>query len=80
MGGTINWPFDHNGLAQQTVTTGNCNMSIYDHWPWPAQTQTVYYPYQQIQSSPQFCYGDVHVFPCPHCDKCKCGKATVKRK
>lgn len=30
-------------------------------WPWPvAQTE---------------CSGDIHVFPCPHCNKCKCGKA-----
>lgn len=28
---------------------------------------------------PQSCADDVHVFPCPHCDKCKCGAATVKR-
>lgn len=26
------------------------------------------------------CHGDVHYFPCPHCDKCKCGKATLKNK
>ena len=39
-------------------------------------------PYQQIQpfpNPPSLCFGDVHVFPCPHCEKCKCGKATVRR-
>jgi hypothetical protein len=73
MGGLTNGPFD-NGMAQMITTGGT--MPIYDQWPWQ---QTVYYPYQQFQSPPAFCSGDVHVFPCPHCDKCKCGKATVKR-
>ncbi len=21
--------------------------------------------------------GDVHIFPCPHCRRCRCGKATL---
>lgn len=41
----------------------------WDPWAW-ASTHT----YQ-----PTVCTGETHVFPCPHCDKCKCGQATVKR-
>lgn len=25
--------------------------------------------------APTDCCGDIHVFPCPHCNRCKCGKA-----
>jgi hypothetical protein len=41
-------------------STGNYYIS-----PW---AQTVIEP-------PRECSGDVHVFPCPHCDQCKCGGA-----
>jgi hypothetical protein len=59
----------------QTVGTGGVTI-----WPyvqqWPTQSSWVWsYP-----ETPRECSGDVHVFPCPHCDKCKCGKASVKQK
>ena len=67
---------------------GQIQNCVITDWPFgqipPHQTQTIYIPpqgqwYPYWQTSPTFCAGDVHVFPCPHCDKCKCGKATVKR-
>ena len=36
-----------------------------------------YYPY--YVTAPMTCSDTAHVFHCPHCDKCQCGKATVKR-
>lgn len=64
-----------------SLTAGCVQMYPYDYpnhsggcipnW-WPQQ-----YIYTTVQ--PQICSGDVHVFPCPHCEKCKCGAATVKR-
>lgn len=63
-----------NGLTVGTVTTGG----------YVPQTNTVdwtgiyggYYQYPQYVTVPQtICAGDIHVFPCPHCDKCKCGRA-----
>lgn len=51
-------------------TTGYYNWP-YNSWPYP-WVNTV------ITSPPTDCFGDVHVFPCPHCDKCKCGGATKK--
>lgn len=42
---------------------------------------TAVWPYSwYVPQPPTVCCGDVHVFPCPHCDKCKCGAATMKRK
>ena len=59
-------------------TAQNCQFD----WPftvtYPYQ-QTQYVPYQQLTIAPTVCSGDMHVFPCPHCEKCKCGKATVRR-
>lgn len=55
---------------------------------WQDTYQPPYYPTiptggygaPWVVSQPaQECSGDVHVFPCPHCDRCKCGAATVKR-
>lgn len=62
----------------QTITTGG------GYWAdgvWHAYFgDTVYQPYYwHVVEPPRDCAGDVHVFPCPHCDKCKCGAATVKR-
>lgn len=69
MGGMIELPLNQTG----TVTTG-CTS---DYWPttWP-NTSAFYY---HTIEPPRECSGEVHVFPCPHCEKCKCGKATVKR-
>ena len=40
---------------------------------WPATTQS----WQWLNPvEPTNCSGDIHVFPCPHCDKCKCGQAV----
>lgn len=76
MGGTISGPFD-NGMAQ-TITTGgalqNCTI---DYWPYDQRQN--YFNQFYIRREPAECSAGVHVFPCPHCDKCKCGKATVKR-
>jgi hypothetical protein len=61
----------------QTMTVGGTYFPN-SNWPytsWPYIT----YPSVYV-SAPVECSGDVHVFPCPHCDKCKCGAATVKRK
>lgn len=32
---------------------------------------------RQMQEPPEDCSDDVHVFPCPRCAICKCGKATL---
>lgn len=59
------------------VTTGN--MTVY---PNTGQNTgdlswlTWYYPPRVEVTTPRDCAGDIHVFPCPHCDKCKCGGAT----
>lgn len=59
-----------------TITTSNC--IDYGQYTWPYSN---YWPSTwTVIESPRECSGDVHVFPCPHCDKCKCGKATVKAK
>ena len=43
-------------------------------YTWPSGTGTglTYYINTEVQRE---CAGDVHVFPCPHCKKCKCGQA-----
>lgn len=77
MGGTMTTT----ELMQQFTSTGN--VSINDYWPWNGLTGTYVPPptvwYYHTVPTPVECAGDVHVFPCPHCEKCKCGKATVKR-
>lgn len=79
--GIINDPDFHREpcLPAPTITVGNCNV-----WPYGGQAggsggvpTITTYPYYV---TPVECSGEVHVFPCPHCDKCKCGQATVKRK
>jgi hypothetical protein len=47
------------------------------------------YPYQphwpsvgiatSVTPAQQSCSAETHVFPCPHCNTCKCGKATIER-
>lgn len=64
-----------------TITT-NGGTTAGDYWPWLQQPNTYVPPsvyYYHTTLPPVECSGDVHVFPCPHCEKCKCGKATVKR-
>lgn len=61
-----------------TLTTGNVSIWPYDHTFYP-QTLPATTGYWHVVESPRECSGDVHVFPCPHCATCKCGKATVKR-
>lgn len=62
-------------------TTSSMSVWPYDYYTlpqaWTAPTGT-YTPYFNVEP-PRECSGDLHVFPCPHCDKCKCGAATVKR-
>ena len=55
------------------------------NWPssdnaYPSWSGGYYVPYTQILVTPTDCSGDVHVFPCPHCNKCKCGGATKAKK
>lgn len=54
------------------------NIGTYGYWGetgmWPSNY------YLHVTQPPTVCCDDVHVFPCPHCDKCKCGKATLKNK
>lgn len=66
-----------NNSVGNITTVGSCG----DYWPWQQQWPTTIYPTPTITltAQPQECSGDVHVFPCPRCEKCKCGKATVKR-
>jgi len=76
MGGTITpqlWGELTTGGYVPTTTSG----SVYEPWGTGYVTPSVYY-YHTV-TPPVECSGDVHVFPCPHCEKCKCGKATVKR-
>ncbi len=40
---------------------------------WPVLIRYDYPPQSRV------CSGDVHVFPCAHCDRCQCGAATVTR-
>ena len=60
----------------QATTTGNCVTYPLGNG---GQTTLAYPYYYYTNIAPTECSGDVHVFPCPHCEKCKCGKATVKR-
>ena len=62
----------------ETTTAGN-GLII-----WPDYSNggtTVTYPWQWSYvhpEPPRVCSGDVHVFACPHCDKCRCGAAVKK--
>lgn len=64
-----------NPPAKLTITTVG-NISI-----WPHSSYIPYYapPQWSVTIPPRVCSGEVHVFPCPHCEKCKCGAATLKQ-
>lgn len=67
MGGTV---------TEQDMNLQNQNVRA----PQAQQVPTVFTQWpSHPPSPPTHCSGEVHVFLCPHCDKCKCGKATVKR-
>lgn len=64
------------GLADYnsgTLTTTSNN--VYE----PNNVYSIPYYYSLCNTPQTACSGEVHVFPCPHCEKCKCGQATVKR-
>jgi hypothetical protein len=69
---------DFNGLTTTTGNAGSCWPFIGDYCQPSYPTTTTWITTAPVV--PQDCSGDVHVFPCPHCDKCKCGKATVSKK
>lgn len=46
---------------------------------FPLTTGISYY-YWPNSIQPTECSGDMHVFPCPHCDHCKCGDAIKQAK
>lgn len=61
----------------------NTGDSVGIGWPigdWQPSNYSPYYPsqtyYYQTVIPPTDCYGEIHVFSCPRCAKCKCGKAT----
>lgn len=75
------------GIDGATVNTGQ--LTVYpsgsdmgEPWyPWPGfNNGTAYWWPNYVTQPPVDCSGDVHVFPCPHCDKCKCGGATKAKK
>ena len=59
------------------MTTGSI-VPLGDWWlPNTApNTGNYYITTTPIPEPPRECSGDVHVFPCPHCDTCKCGDAV----
>lgn len=62
---------------QMKSVTSNC-IDYAPWWPFGVPMPCVQ-PLQwtwTVPAAPTECSGDVHVFPCPHCDKCKCGKAV----
>lgn len=64
-------------MDQTITTTSNCWVD----YPWNnggISVTPLTTGYWHVVEPPRECSGDVHVFPCPHCDNCKCGKATVK--
>lgn len=71
-------------MNEMMVTTGGSlpmgslttDITTQPYWPYDT-SNCLWYSYPT--APPTVCLGDVHVFPCPHCDKCKCGAATVKR-
>lgn len=72
---------NNNGAMQTTLTTTgdtypNTTVGNITYYPNYQPYYQTYPTYQWIQAPPLVCSGDVHVFPCPHCDKCKCGSAT----
>ena len=77
---------DQVGCYVGTVTNGD-NWRTGDFNPWrpttpyyPSYPLYPYYPTVTVTTTPPLaCDDDVHVFPCRHCKKCQCGKATVQR-
>ena len=65
-----NGDFDYQALAANNCYIPNSGTQLTGYWP-----DTTSLPYDP----PRECSGDVHVFPCPHCATCKCGKATLHR-
>jgi hypothetical protein len=67
-------------MSDQTI---GCIWPVGDDWPYPiypnVPIQTYTAPSVVIAAPPADCAGDVHVFPCAHCNKCRCGKATIER-
>jgi hypothetical protein len=65
------------GKIEAITTTSNCWID----YPYNPGGSAVPFTtgYWHVSTPPVECSGDVHVFPCPHCEKCKCGKATVKK-
>lgn len=47
---------------------------VFPYQPYQPPAQT-WYVAPWIVATPTDCAGIAHVFPCPHCNKCKCGKA-----
>lgn len=58
-----------------SITTGNTG-----DFPLTTGVSYYYWPYPWNTSVPTECAGEVHVFPCPHCDQCKCGGAMKRPK
>lgn len=65
--------------TQTGLVTHSNGLGQIDYWPWYPNTGAVTTGYVHVTETPRECSGEVHVFPCPHCEKCKCGAATVKR-
>lgn len=63
-----------------TITTTGTSIGQTGDFPLTTGVSYYYWPYPWNTSPPTECSGDVHVFPCPHCDSCKCGGATKKHK
>jgi hypothetical protein len=63
----------------QTLASGTASYGT-TWWPFGPAYVPYYEPYVSwpwyVPVTPTECAGDVHVFPCPHCAKCKCGKAA----
>jgi hypothetical protein len=66
-------------LPGLTTTTGTAYWPYIGDYYQPAHPMTTGW-ITTIPAPPQECSGEVHIFPCPHCDKCKCGKATVSKR
>lgn len=61
--------------TQALANAVSCNES-FPGWWWP---NTSPLGYTWVVTAPATtCAGDVHVFPCPHCKKCRCGKAHLE--
>ena len=70
-----------NGDLNGTMTmTGTAVGNYFSPSVWPYQQDGTWWPLVYTSDEPpRECSGDVHVFPCPHCETCECGKATLHR-